>query len=82
MNERHEGGLWCSEVLVLLDAYVDGRLSSEPLAAAQAHLTQCTNCSNFGASYARVVQTLRGAQPHALEPAELQRLKHRLHEDL
>ena len=72
MNERLIGGLWCSQVLEQLDAYVDGSLAPTDLSAMQSHVAECDQCASFGASYAAVVGALRAGQSSA---------DARLHED-
>lgn len=59
MTERQDGGLWCHEVLELLDQFVDDALDAPTAAQVAAHVTVCENCSRFGAAYARVVSAMR-----------------------
>ena len=79
-DARLEGGLWCHEVLEVLDAYVADELSPEQRAAADAHLTKCCYCARFGGVYGRMVQVLHDelSTPVALEDAPSHRLAERL----
>lgn len=60
-TQRRVGGLWCAEVLELLPDYLDGSLSVDDRAAAEAHLAACSWCSEFGGRYAATVAALQGA---------------------
>ena len=82
MNERFEAGLWCHEVLHLLDAFVDGGLDDERLLAVQQHCAVCSECAQFGAAYARLVATLRTAASSEFSDGQLERLRHRLQVEL
>ena len=78
MNERLAGGLWCRDVLVLLDDFVDARLESDRLSSVHAHLAECDECSRFGTAYAGVVEALRSGAQSPLDAQRLQRLSERL----
>lgn len=82
MNERHEAGLWCRDVLTLLDTFVDGGLEPAQLSAVRGHLAVCDECSRFGAAYAQVVQALRAAAPVPLDGGTLRRLTERLDQEV
>jgi RNA polymerase sigma-70 factor (ECF subfamily) len=58
-QERHEGGLSCSEVLAKLSDYVDGHLERPAKAAVDAHLTACSVCERFGGRFRRTVAGVR-----------------------
>jgi anti-sigma factor RsiW len=68
MDERFEGGLWCHEVLLQLDLFVEGELSPEALAAVTAHVSACDACARFGSAYAGLVRALRA--PPAPDPRD------------
>jgi anti-sigma factor RsiW len=78
MGERNVGGLWCREVLGLLDRYVDGTLEADELASVQAHVRGCDHCARFGGAYARVVSALRVPPEDAPPAAVMDRLTARL----
>ena len=78
MNERLAGGLWCRDVLVLLDDFVDARLEPDRLTSVLAHLAECDECSRFGTAYAGVVAALRSGTQTPLGAERLQRLNERL----
>jgi anti-sigma factor RsiW len=80
MDERQVGGLWCSEVLEDLDAFVDGSLAPATLACVREHVLGCSQCARFGAAYARLVTALRAGPSEGLDEARLQRLHRRLAE--
>lgn len=81
MDERQAGGLWCHEVLELLETYVAGRLTPSELAAVQAHTGECDACARFGTAYAQLVGTLQQLEPEDLDPARSQRLLSRLQQE-
>lgn len=58
-NERHVGGLWCSEVLALLTRYLDGDLDPTELAAVQAHVGACDTCATFGGAFQKAIAAIR-----------------------
>lgn len=78
MGEREVGGLWCREVLGLLDRYIDGELDPASLAQVRVHVQGCDNCARFGAAYARVVAALRSPPEETPPTAVLDRLTARL----
>jgi len=78
MNERFEGGLWCRDVLELLDRYVAGELTAAELTDVTAHVGKCTQCAQFGEAYARVVQALRPEPVEPLDGARLRRLQDKI----
>ncbi|MCO4746655.1 MAG: zf-HC2 domain-containing protein [Proteobacteria bacterium] len=81
MSEVQRGGLWCHEVLGLLDRYVDAELTPSELSAVTEHVGGCDVCASFGGAYARTVQALRGEDPAPLGDAGLQRLTRRLEQE-
>lgn len=58
-NEVQRGGLWCHEVLQLLDDWVDESLPNEVAEQIAHHVAACDRCARFGGRYARLVATLR-----------------------
>jgi anti-sigma factor (TIGR02949 family) len=82
MTERLEGGLWCHDVLSLLDQYIDGQLAAGDLAAVQAHVRVCEQCARFGGAYGRVVAAVRRGEATEPAPEQLQRLTARVLERL
>lgn len=80
MDERHEGGLWCHEVLEHLDAFVEGRLAPQTLEAVRAHVAVCDSCARFGDAYGRVVAALQAAPAAPLDDERLARLRARVRE--
>lgn len=77
---RLEGGLWCTEVLEYLDAYVGGTLEPEAKRMAEAHLAVCDRCAAFGGAYASLVRELHAtlSAPPPLDPDRKARLTDRL----
>lgn len=61
-GNRQEGGLWCTEVLARLSAYLDGELAADERVQVDAHLSACPNCARFGGDVAALLQRLP-AQP-------------------
>lgn len=66
-HEREKGGLRCSEVLAVLDDFIDARLGQEQQGKVVAHLKECEVCERFGGHYQRTVSGLRTRL--GLEPA-------------
>lgn len=69
-ENRSIGGLYCTEVLERLSAYLDGELTAEEVDLIRAHVTGCVTCERFGGRFAAAVQRLREADPAPL-PADL-----------
>lgn len=82
MDEVKLGGLWCREVLGLLDGYVDGSLSADELAQVTEHVSGCSVCAAFGGAYARTVEALRSGEPEALDADRARRLAARIAEEI
>lgn len=59
MKERNEGGIKCSQIIEILDAYISGDLEPEISSKIQVHLQYCDNCSNFGQRYATMLDLLK-----------------------
>ena len=59
MTERFDGGISCSEVLEILDDFVDDILDQERTTQVVTHIGSCKNCENFGARYVALVGVLR-----------------------
>lgn len=78
MNERFEGGLWCRDVLELLDRYVAGELTAAELTDVTVHVGVCTQCARFGEAYARVVHALQPDPVEPLDEARLRRLQNNI----
>lgn len=79
MDERQVGGLWCHQVLELLDGFIEGTLEAGELSAVQAHVAGCDSCARFGAAYARLVDVLRRDTTEEVpDDAVLERLRLRL----
>ena len=78
MDEVLRGGLWCHEVLGLLDRYVDASLTQQELAAVTEHVGGCDVCARFGGAYARTVAALRAGSVEHLGDHRAQRLVERL----
>ncbi len=79
-DPRQVGGLWCHEVLDLLEPYLAGDLDAERRDAIEAHLRGCDHCAAFGGAYREVVAALRrtlGAVP-SLDAERAERLARRL----
>lgn len=66
-GERLVGGLTCSQVLAELSAYLDGDLDAVRKAAVEMHVSDCQNCSRFGAGFAAMLRDVR-AHLHEPEP--------------
>ncbi|MFO0586041.1 MAG: anti-sigma factor [Polyangiaceae bacterium] len=66
-ENRSIGGLYCTEVLERLSAYLDGDLSAEEASRVRAHVAHCTTCERFGGRFAAAVQRLREAEPPPLD---------------
>lgn len=70
-NQSQAGGLWCSEVLALLDAFAANELPRTERETVLGHLAACSRCAEFGEAYARMVAALRRELADAPElPAE------------
>lgn len=77
---RWAGGLWCTDVLERLEAYVAGRLAPAEQAQVDDHLRACDQCARFGGAYQAVVVALRRSlgAPEELEDERAARLEARL----
>jgi len=82
MDERHIGGLWCHQVLELLDVFVEQDLSPTMLAAVRQHVADCDACARFGAAYALLVQEMQKPVEPELDAERLARLRQRVREDV
>jgi anti-sigma factor RsiW len=58
-KERLVAGLYCSQVLAMLNDYLDGELTSEDKGRVDAHLAGCDWCERFGAGMAAVVKEVK-----------------------
>ena len=73
-GNRLVGGLWCTDVLGLLSAYLDGELEPGVKTKVDAHLGECGNCARFGAEIAGMLEAL-ARQREDLTPDAAERLK-------
>ncbi|MCU0248206.1 MAG: zf-HC2 domain-containing protein [Bryobacter sp.] len=76
-KQRFAGGLWCTEVLDRLNAYLDNELDAESRGRVEAHVTECDWCASMGTSVGSVVQELRArlAEPEPVDDALAARLR-------
>jgi anti-sigma factor RsiW len=58
-DENRAGGLWCSEVLVGLQAFLDDELDASTRAAVVVHVQACDRCARFGATFAAATAQIR-----------------------
>lgn len=58
-HDREVAGIRCTEVLALLDDYVDGQLDPPTRATVDGHLAGCDWCERFGGQYAHLVASVR-----------------------
>lgn len=67
-HDQHLGGLWCHEILAGLSDYLEGDLSPPQKRCVDAHLAQCSWCTQFGGEFAKMLTGIQGlAVPPALE---------------
>ena len=57
--DREVGGIRCSEVLGVLDDYIDGELSLDVREKVNIHLAGCNWCEQFGGQYVGTIRALR-----------------------
>ena len=60
-HEKRIAGFRCGDVLARLGDYVDDELVAEERARFEEHVRGCTECSQFGGVFGRVVASLRRA---------------------
>jgi len=58
-HDREVAGIRCSEVLGVLEEYVDGDLSPEVRQRVELHLAGCDWCERFGGQYVGTIKALR-----------------------
>jgi anti-sigma factor RsiW len=80
-KERNVAGVWCSEVLAQLSAFVDGDLPPDVEARLRAHVAGCDVCERFGGVFASLVTSLRRQATDEIDPAVAGRLRARLQQD-
>lgn len=68
--DREVGGIRCSEVLGVLDDYIDGELSSDVQEKVNRHLASCNWCEQFGGHYVGTIRALRAQILEELADAE------------
>lgn len=66
-ENRSIAGLFCTDVLARLSAYLDGDLPEAEVARLRAHVGACPACERFGGRFAAAVQRLRESEPAPLD---------------
>ncbi len=66
-ENRHIAGLYCSEVLERLSAFLDGELAEAEVGQIRAHVAECVTCERFGGHFAEAVQKLRETEAPPLD---------------
>ncbi len=66
-ENRSIAGLFCTDVLARLSAYLDGELAGSEVAQLRAHVGACRTCERFGGRFAAAVQQLRESEPAPLD---------------
>ena len=67
-GQRLVGDLWCGDVLAVLSDLLDGGLSAEVERRVRVHLAGCSECSQFGEEFGRVIRALGGRRGSAEGP--------------
>jgi anti-sigma factor (TIGR02949 family) len=71
MNHGHQDGWDCDGVIARLWDYLDGELSDEGLAAFEAHLAACGDCSGHVGFERSVLAAIRQGRRDALDATAL-----------
>ncbi len=64
----------CSEVMELLQAYLDGEIDAPQAKAVAKHLDRCSNCGPEAEVYRRLIASIK-RQPPEPEPDSVDRLR-------
>ncbi len=80
IENRLAAGLWCTDVLRLLSAYLDAELAESQHAQVSGHLASCDNCTKFGAQMSGLLSAVN-EQKWEISPAVAGRLHRALKEN-